>query len=236
MAGPIESGRTQAILAALRTSELFRTMDDDAGARLFGHLATRRFRKDEVVFHQGDPGDRLHVVETGRVRIGLEAQDGREGTLTVLGPGRVFGELVLLDGAPRSATAVALEVTTTVTLDRAAFQSLVLEDAAFREAILGGMARWVRRLTDQVAELHFLDLRGRTASTLVRMARESDTPPGTPVELPALTQGVLATLVAGTRQRVNGALAELQADGLIDYDGKHVTVRDVDRLAHSVEW
>ena len=161
-----------AILAPMRASDLFRSLDDAAAARLARRLVRRRYRADEVVFHQGDPGDRLHVIETGRIRIGMGAEDGREGTLTILGPGAVFGELVLLDGAHRSATAVALEPTTTVTLDRAAFRALVDEDAAIREAVLAGVARWLRRLTDQITELHFLDLRGRLAATLVRMARE----------------------------------------------------------------
>jgi CRP-like cAMP-binding protein len=224
-----------AILAPLRASDLFRSLDDAGAARLARHLVRRRYRADEVIFHQGDPGDRLHVIETGRVRIGLEAQDGREGTLTILGPGRVFGELVLLDGAPRSATAIAMDPTVTVTLDRAAFRSLVDEDPAIREAVLSGVARWLRRVTDQVTELHFLDLRGRVAATLVRMAREAGPTPG-PVELPALTQGEVASLVAGTRQRVNAVLGDLGREGLIAYDGKRITVLDVEQLDRRIHW
>jgi CRP-like cAMP-binding protein len=75
--------RTQTVVAALRGSDLFGALDDDAAARIAQRMVIRRFRRDEVVFHQGDPGDRLHVIDSGRVRIGLDAQDGREGTLTL---------------------------------------------------------------------------------------------------------------------------------------------------------
>jgi CRP-like cAMP-binding protein len=223
-----------AILAPLRETDLFRSLDDAAAARLARRLARRRYRADEPVFHQGDPGDRLHVIESGRVRIGMDSEDGRVGTLTVLGPGQVFGELVLLDGAPRSASAVALEPTVTVTLDRATFRSLLAEDEGIREAVLAGVAGWLRRLTEQMTELHFLDLRGRVAATLVRMAREAGLRDG-PVVLPALTQTEVASLVAGTRQRVNGVLGDLGREGLIRYDGKRITVLDVDRLARRIE-
>lgn len=224
-----------AIVAPMRASDLFRSLDDAAAGRLARHLVRRRFRADEVIFHQGDPGDRLHIVESGRVRIGMGAADGREGTLTILGPGAAFGELVLLDGAYRSASAVALEPTTTVTLDRATFRTLMDEDPAIREAVLVGVSRWLRRLTDQIAELHFLDLRGRLTATLVRMARDHATGPG-PVELPPLTQAELASMVASTRQRINGALGELAREGLVRVDGRCITVLDVDRLAARIGW
>jgi CRP-like cAMP-binding protein len=230
-----EERAIEGILVPLRSSDLFRSLDDEAATRLARRLVRRRYRTDEVVFHAGDPGDRLHLVDSGRVRIGMASEDGREGTLTILGPGTVFGELVLLDGAPRSATATAMEPTETLTLDRAAFLALLDEDRAIREAVLVGLARWLRRVTDQVSELHFLDLRGRVVATLVRLAREIGPADG-PVELPPMTQSALASLVAASRQRVNGVLADLSRDGLIVADGKHITVPDVDRLAGQVTW
>ena len=235
MAADPEGIAFDAIFAPMRASDLFRSLDDAAATRLARRLVRRRYRADEVVFHQGDPGDRLHVIESGRIRIGIAASDGREGTLTILGPGSVFGELVLLDGAYRSATAVALEPTSTVTLDRAEFRALVDEDAAIREAVLEGVARWLRRLTDQITELHFLDLRGRLAAALVRLARDHGPVEG-PVTLPPLTQAELASLVASTRQRINAALGELVREELIRIEGRRITVLDVDRLAGRIGW
>lgn len=215
----------------LRATDLFRSVDDAAATRLVHHVGCHRYTPGEMIFHEGDPGDRLHVIDTGHVRITISSEDGREGTLAVLGPGDAFGELSLLDGAPHSATAQAIEATETVTLDRPAFDRLVDEDPAVSRAVLVAVARQLRRLTSQVADLHFLDLRGRVVATLVRIAREVAPGQDTEVSLPPLTQSDLAALVAGTRQRVNQTLADLQREGLIRQDGRRITVVDVERLA-----
>jgi CRP/FNR family transcriptional regulator, cyclic AMP receptor protein len=229
---------SEAAIATLRRSDLFRSLDDAAAAVLVRNLVRRRYAAGEVVFHLGDPGDRLHVIESGRVRIAMAADDGREGTLTVLGAGAMFGELALLDGSVRSATAIAMESTQTVTLDRLAFRMLLSRDDAIREAVLAGVARWLRRVTDQVAELHFLDLRGRVAAALVRLARDAAPRGATQgsVTLPPLTQADIASLAAGTRQRVNVALGELIRAGLIASDGRRITVLDIARLEDHVGW
>ena len=138
-------------------------------------LRPRRFRRGETVFHAGDPGDALFIVAEGQVKITLPADDGSEpAILTTIGPGGFFGELALLDGAPRSATAVALDAVTTLVLRRDAFDRLVDEQPALRRALLASLAAEIRRLTAQVEDLHFLDLPGRLARHLLReLARQS---------------------------------------------------------------
>jgi CRP/FNR family transcriptional regulator, cyclic AMP receptor protein len=220
-------GRT---IDLLRASDLFASLDDAALNRLALCAGRHRYRPDEVIFHAGDPGDRLHVIDRGRVRIVIQSADGREGTLSILGPGEAFGELALLDGAPRSATAVTMEASETVTLGRVAFEALLDADRSMRRAVHAGLGRWLRRLTDQVADLHFLDVRGRVAATLVRLAHEVAPASGRMVELQPLTQSDLASLVASTRQRVNRTLAELVRDGFISQDGRRITVIDLERL------
>src|SRR3972149_12026889 len=81
----------------------------------------RQYRRDEVIFHREDPGDSLHIIESGRVEILLPSHGGEELILAILGPGDFFGDLSLLDGAPRSATAMAREPTTTVVVHRGDF-------------------------------------------------------------------------------------------------------------------
>ena len=136
-------------------------------------MTRRRFRSDEVIFHEGDPGDSLHVVVEGRVKITRESAEGEEAIVVILSPGDSFGELVLLDGAPRSATATAMEPTETMTMSRSTFVDLVEGGSPFRTQLLTGIARRIRRLTDQLAEVHFLDLAGRLALQLTRLAEES---------------------------------------------------------------
>ena len=223
--------------AALARSPLFHGIDDDELTRIAGTMARRRFRKGEVIFHAGDPGDSLHVVVEGRVKITRESSEGEEAIVVILSPGDAFGELVLLDGAPRSATATAMEATETMTMPRSAFVELVDGANPFRWHLLTGIAQRVRRLTDQLAEVHFLDLAGRLALQLTRLAEE--TSPGATKDIRlsrALTQSDLAAMVGGTRQRVNQILGDFADEGLIELDSGAVTIRDLARLRDRATW
>ena len=135
-------------------------------------MRTRRFRRGEVIFHLGDPGDALFIVMSGAIKIMLPSDAGDEAILATLRPGDVFGELALLDGAPRSATATALEATETLILPRGQFRELLDTEPAIVDALLASLASELRRLTNHVEELHFLDITGRLASRLARLAAE----------------------------------------------------------------
>src|ERR671916_192135 len=109
---------------ALRSCPLFEHADESVLRSIANGLRRRRFRRNEVIFHQGDPGDSLHVVASGAVKIVLPSAEGEEAIIATLRPGDFFGELSLLDGAPRSATAVAIEQSETMALPRSAFHDL----------------------------------------------------------------------------------------------------------------
>lgn len=198
-------------------------------------MRARRFRRGEVIFHQGDPGDALFIVMGGAIKIMLPSETGDEAILATLRPGDVFGELALLDGAPRSATAVALEATETLILPRDQFRELLATEPAIRDALLASIAAELRRLTNHVEELHFLDITGRLASRLARLAAESGTaePDGT-VRLKApLTQGDLAAMIGCTRQSVNKLLGMFTDDGLIRLERDSIVVLDLEALTRA---
>ena len=219
-----------AIVVALRRCALFGTVADDALLRVARTLRRRRFRRGEVIFHEGDPGDALHVVAAGSVKIALESEDGTEAILVTLGPGESFGELALLDGSPRSASAVAVEPTETLALGRGALRELMSADDGLRDALLAGVATALRRLTNQMAELHFLDLGGRLAVRLARLARVKD-PTASSVTLDwPYTQSDLAAMIGGTRQTVNRLLNQLVDDGLVRIEEDTLVITDVNAL------
>lgn len=195
-------------------------------------LRTRRFRRGEVLFHQGDPGDSLFVIAAGSVKVVLPSESGDEAILSTLRPGGFLGELALLDGAPRSATVVALERTETLILPRARFRALVAAEPALRDALLAGLAGELRRLTEHVGELHFLDLTGRLAASLARLAHEHGVlQPDGSLRLDArLTQADLAAMVGSTRQSVNKLLGTFAEDGLIQLDRDALVVARLDDL------
>jgi CRP-like cAMP-binding protein len=225
----------QDITERLRASCLFEAADDRALEDVARNLRRRRFRRAETIFHQGDPGDALHLVSSGAVKIVLPSLDGEEAIIATLRSGDFFGELALLDGAPRSATAVAVEPTETWTLPRDLFLSLLDRDKALRESLLAGIARELRRITGHVEELHFLDLAGRLASHLARLAREAD-PGAREVRLDwPYTQSDLAAMIGGTRQSVNKLLAELVERGLVAIEKDTLIVPDVEALEREAE-
>ena len=228
---------TDFAIGALRRCALFGRVDDGSLAMCAATLRVRRFRRGDTIFHQGDPGDSLFIIESGSVKIVLPSPEGEEGAIiATLGRGDFFGELALLDGAPRSATAIAVELTETLALRREAFETLVDTQPALRRALFAGLAAELRRLTGHVEELHFLDLPGRLAARLVRLAREQQPDAHGEVRLDwPYTQSDLASMIGGTRQTVNRLLSDFVAQGLIRFEKESIVIPDLDRLARAAE-
>jgi CRP-like cAMP-binding protein len=222
---------------ALRACGLFGHADEGTLDTLAGALRVRRFRKGETVFHQGDPGDALFIVASGSVKVVLPSDEGAEPAIVaVLGAGEFFGELALLDGAPHSATIVALEGTETLVLRRGTFLDLIDTAPELRRALLASLAAEIRRLTGHVEDLHFLDLPGRLASRILRLAAGEQRDENGAVTIPwPYTQSELAGMIGGSRQSVNRLLADLADEGLVKMGREVLVVTDVDRLAGSVE-
>jgi CRP-like cAMP-binding protein len=218
-------------VTSLRRCALFAHVDD-AGLRvLAGLMRPRRFRRNEVIFHQQDVGDSLHIVVDGGVKIVLPSAEGEEAIIASLKPGDFFGELALLDGSPRSTTATALEPTETLALPRDQFLRLLPEDPRLVTALLKALAGELRRLTGHVEELHFLDLAGRLTMRLVRLVRDIDPTAHGRVELDwPFTQSDLAAMIGGTRQSVNKLLSGLVEDGLLQIDRDTLVISDLAAL------
>lgn len=235
--------------AALRRCGLFAGLDDASLDLVAAAMRPRRFRRGETIFHAGDPGDALFIVASGQVKIMIPPDDGSEpAILTTIGPGGFFGELALLDGARRSATAVAIDAVATEVLRRDAFDRLVDEQPPLRRALLAALAGEVRRLTVQVEELHFLDLPGRLARHLLRSAAgfagadlvagamdglgPDDALPAGEIRMPwPYTQAELAGMIGGSRQTVNRLLADFVGAGLLRFEGDELVIPDAEQLA-----
>jgi CRP/FNR family cyclic AMP-dependent transcriptional regulator len=221
---------------ALARCVLFEGVDLDAMEACLACLRVRRFRRDETVFHQGDPGDALHVIASGFVKVVLPSPEaGEPAILATLGPGEFFGELALLDGDPHSASVIALEPTETLVLGRADFERLFETQPGLRRALVASLARHLRRLTGHVEALHFLDLRERLALRIAELATAEAGARGTLRTGEArldrhYTQSELAGMVGGSRESVNRILAEFVTRGLIRLERDALVVPDVGRL------
>lgn len=222
-------------LEALSRCRLFAGLDRDALRGIARTLRVRRFRRGEVLFHEGDPGDALFIVASGAVKVVVPSEEGGEAILATLRRGEFLGELALLDGAPRSASAIALEATEALALPRDQFRALADTEPAIRDALLAALATELRRLTAHVAELHFLDLTGRLAARLARLAEEhGERRPDGSIRLDApLTQGDLAAMIGATRQSVNKLLGEFEQEGLLRLERDVIVVPDPEALARA---
>ncbi|MGA3056778.1 MAG: Crp/Fnr family transcriptional regulator [Candidatus Limnocylindrales bacterium] len=222
-------------LEALGRCRLFSGLGPETLQAIARTLRVRHFRRGEVLFHEGDPGDALFIVASGAIKVVVPSDEGEEAILATLRRGDFLGELALLDGAPRSASAIALEATDTLALPRDQFRALANTEPAIRDALLTALVRELRRLTTHVAELHFLDLTGRLAARLARLAEENgEALPNGSIRLDApLTQSDLAAMIGATRQSVNKLLREFEEDGLLRFERDSIVVPDVQALARA---
>ena len=179
-------------------------------ARLVAAARPARYAAGEIVFRRGDPGeDGMLLVLDGLVRVHLAEPGGRELTLALAGAGEPVGELAIIDDGPRSADATALTPVSGLLLPRADARALIASDAAVAAALLRALAAKVRRTTDQVEAVGLRPLPRRLAGVLLKLAAAD------PAGLVRLPQGQIASLVAASRPKVNAALAEFRARGLI---------------------
>jgi CRP/FNR family cyclic AMP-dependent transcriptional regulator len=221
----------------LRRCPLFTRVDDQTLAQCAGLLRLRRYRKGETIFHQGDAGDALFVIESGAVKIVLPSPGGEEeAIIATLRPGDSFGELALVDGADRSATAIAHEATAAYRLNRPDLERLMESKPQLRAALLEALATELRRLTRHVDEMHFLNLPGRLARRIVSLAREADPTASGEVRLPwQFSQSELAAMIGATRPTVNRMLSGFAAEGLLRIERDFLVVPDLERLDRVAE-
>lgn len=215
----------------LGRAALFSELPDDLLADLSGRMVRRRYRKDSVVFVQGEYGTRCYVILSGSVKIGAYAPDGREAVLAVLGPGDVFGELSLFDDAPRSADATAIEKVELLSLDNQALTEAVRAHPELATSLLRVLSRRLRLANERFQDAAFFDVTGRIARRLADLSAQHGVgaPEGVLVDVP-LSQEALANMIGATRESVNKALAGLTRRGLVRREGRRYVVTDVEAL------
>lgn len=192
----------------------------------------RSYDRTEILVHEGDPSDSLHLVESGRLAVRVDTIDGDTAMLNVIGPGAWFGELSLLgdENAVRTATVLALEPSTTRTLTSKAFEELRHQHPAVGELLLTLMARRIDELSNRLVEVMYVSLDRRVFRRLVELCDIYTTEaPATSVTVP-LTQEQLAGLVGGTRSSVNEVLQKLAKQGIVELGRGRIVVHHLGEL------
>lgn len=204
---------------------LLESLPDDQRRSLLSLARRRRFSRGDFVFHEGDPGDTMHLLAKGRVGIRVTTPLGDRATLRVIGPGSYFGELALLSPAPRNATAVALEPLETLSIHRDQLDELRAKETGIDKFLLEAAIGEVRRLSRQLLEALYVPADKRVLRRLVDLVDLYRTHSETTITIP-LTQDDLAQLAGTTRPTTNKVLRAAEDAGLLRIGRGRVEVLD----------
>jgi CRP/FNR family transcriptional regulator, cyclic AMP receptor protein len=199
--------------------------------RLLAMAGEREFKPGQVIFQKGDPGTSLMAVLDGRVRISAYSEDGKEIILNIIEAGGLFGEIALLDGKERTADATAMGRTRLLILDRRDFIPFLERNPKIAIRLFEVLCERVRRTSELVESVAFLDFAARLARLLLRLAETygEETEAGVRLSL-RLSQQDLGNLIATTRESVNRQLNAWQQEGLLALDQGRITIKDRDAL------
>jgi len=220
----LEPGR---IAKLLGETEIFKVLDPPTLHALAESVLVRTFDKGQSICVQDDPGDRMYVLAEGVVKLVVHSPRGEVVELVRHWPPGTFGELAVLDGGRRTATAEAVERSTLIVITRDDVLKLLRSNADVAEALLRSLGALVRRADRQATERVFLHLPGRVAAQLLELndAARPDNPPRSKAH--RTTQTELAQMVGATRQSVNQALRQLEERGLIRVTAKGIEIVDL---------
>jgi CRP/FNR family cyclic AMP-dependent transcriptional regulator len=215
------------------------SLSEEDRRRVLSSTRRRKFSRREVVFHEGDPGDTLHLIDKGRVAVRITTPLGDVATLAVLGAGEVVGEMAVLhEGGRRGATVIALEPAETLSLQRDQFLELRRDHPAVDRFIIEVLASHVRRVDAHLMEALFVPVERRVLRRLLALIEVYGGPgptpgpdePGEASEIP-LTQDDLASLAGTSRATVNRVLRQAEEAGWVSLGRGRIKVLDPERLA-----
>jgi CRP/FNR family cyclic AMP-dependent transcriptional regulator len=214
--------------AVLRRAPIFAGLTEAEMHSLGRRVSKRHFQRGELLFSEGDTCQGLFLVVNGKIRIFKTSAAGREQVLSNEGPGSSFAELPVFDGGNYPASASALEDADVLFISRKDFQSFCREHPDVALKVIAIVGSRLRRLVGIIEDLSFTTVRQRLISLVIRLAQSTGTgsPDGIRLELPEGHQGLAAEL--GTvRELISRNLSRLQAEGLIEVEGRKLVVRDL---------
>ena len=215
----------------LRRAPLFEALSEADYSALRAGVSTVQLNRGERLFSEGDTGDKLYIILSGKIKLTKAAPDGRENLLSVHGPGEMFGELSLFDPIPRTSSATAVTNAELAGVAHEDLRSWLTTRPEVAMHLLQALAKRLRRINEVKADLVFTDVPGRVAKALLDLAARFGTQQEDGLQVNHdLTQEELAQLVGASRETVNKALADFAARGWLQLAAKSVLLTDVDRL------
>jgi CRP/FNR family cyclic AMP-dependent transcriptional regulator len=206
---------------ALKAVPFFTSLNDRELDVVRAVAAEKSYQKNAVVLTEGEMGDSLYMIQSGKVKVFIGDEDGREIILKILSAGDFFGEMSMIDKQPRSASVTTIEASTFLVLTHAMFEKCVEQAPKIGNMVMRMLAQRVREADRKIGTLALMDVYGRVASTLLELSVYSD---GKLMVGEKLSQQDLANMVGASREMVNRILKDLSDRGFISIESKSITI------------
>ena len=207
----------------LRNVPLFSLVPEGQLLLLTRVLSRKAYPKNSTVIAAGDPTDALYIVISGRLKVIMSDNEGREVILANLNQGEFFGEMGLIDQAPRSATVTTIESCELLTITRTDFTKCLQGNFDLTMNVIRGLVKRLREADKKIGSLALMDVYGRVARLLMEMAETVD---GQKVVTKKLTKQDMAKTVGASREMVSRVMKELQTSGHIEVRAREILLRD----------
>ena len=207
----------------LRNVPLFAGLDEVRLSVLTRTIVRRNFGRNTMIIGAGDPTDSLYIVISGRLKVLMSDEQGREVILSMLGPGEFFGEMGLLDDSPRSASVVSVEPCDLLSISKTDFKRSLAENFDLSLMVMRGLVKRLREADQKIGSLALMDVYGRVARLLLEMAEDVG---GEKMIVKRLTKQDIAKMIGASREMVSRVMKDLQLGGYIEVRGRSIVLRD----------
>ncbi len=215
------------IVSFIANVPLFQGLPDGQIEKIAGIAESRKYRRGEAVFSDGDPADGFYIPMTGRVKIFKLSADGREQVLHIMGFQEPFGEVPVFAGGRFPAHAQAIEESRLLFLPGAAFIGLIREDPSFAMNMLALLSQRLRQFAGLVEQLSLREAPGRLASYLIYL---SDRDNGAAIVQLDIPKALLANVLGTMPETVSRTLGKMTSDAIIEVDGRRIKILDRGKL------
>lgn len=205
------------------TIPFFSDLTDHELETIQNHAITRVYPRNSIIINEGDISDSVYFILEGKVKVYLSDDDGKEVVLNTQGPGEYFGELALLDKAPRSASVITTEKTMLSLITKTDFSDCISKHPDIAIRIMHALVKRLRGLTDDVKSLALMDVYGRVARALLKLAEPQN---GQLIIKDKLTHQDIADRVGSSREMVTRIMKDLRTGGYIQVDGKQTIIKE----------
>jgi len=200
---------------------IFSSLTDSELHEISSRVITRTYPKNTTIIHEGEKSESLYIIQSGKVKIIINDDEGNEFIIDLLGPNKYFGELALLDHGPRSATIVTIEPTVLSVIQNKDFSECLSNSPSMSINLMKSMTTRIRELTDKIRSLALVDVRGRVIDTIMRLAIIKD---NKLVVAEKLTHQEIANMVGASREMVTKILNDLTEKKYISIKNREIII------------